>query len=130
MRAGATAGPGAAALVDGARVDFARMRQQRRARLLEAMDAADLDAVVLGRPANIAYAAGTRSLWTAGSRPFGPGVVLSRRGEIHLQSTWDDGVPEEIEHASLFGLSWNPARIAANLAAAPGLAGARRVGTD
>lgn len=130
VRAGASAGPGTAALVEGGRVDFARLRADRRARLLEAMAGAGIDALVLGRPANIAYAAGTRSLWTAGSRPFGPGVVLAATGEIHLQSTWDDGVPGEISRDSLFGLSWNPVRITANVAGAPGLSGARRVGTD
>ena len=130
VRVSASAGPGTAALAEGGRVDFARLRADRRARLLEAMAAARLDALVLGRPANIAYAAGTRSLWTAGSRPFGPGMVLAATGEVHLQSTWDDGVPEEIGTDCLFGLSWNPARITANLAAAPGLATARRVGTD
>ena len=126
----ASAGPGTAALIEGGRVDFTRLRAHRRARLLEAMARAGIDALVLGRPANIAYAAGTRTLWTAGSRPFGPGVVVAASGEIHLQSTWDDGVPEEISRDSLFGLSWNPAQITANVAAAPGLSGARRVGTD
>ena len=130
MRAGASAGPGTAALVEGDRVDFARLRADRRARLVSAMAASGLDALVLGRPANIAYAAGTRSLWTAGSRPFGPGVIVSADGELHLQSTWDDGVPEEIGRDHLFGLSWNPARITANVADAPGLARARRIGTD
>lgn len=126
-----TAGPGAAALPEGGRVDFARLRRERRARLLEAMGEAGLDALVLGRPANITYASGARQLWTAGARPFGPGaVVMAGSGEVHLLSTWDDGVPEEISHDHLFGLSWNPGRIAANLAAIPGLASAARIGTD
>ncbi|HUZ44090.1 MAG TPA: M24 family metallopeptidase [Acidimicrobiales bacterium] len=126
-----TAGPGVAALPEGGRVDFARLRRERRARLLEAMAEAGLDALVLGRPANITYASGARQLWTAGARPFGPGaVVMADSGEVHLLSTWDDGVPSEIGRDHLFGLSWNPGRIVANLAAIPGLASAPRIGTD
>ena len=126
-----TAGAGTAALPEGGRVDFARLRRERRARLLEAMAEAGLDVLVLGRPANITYASGARQLWTAGARPFGPGaVVMAGSGRVHLLSTWDDGVPDEIGHDQLFGLSWNPARIAANLAAIPGLASAGRIGTD
>ena len=126
-----TAGAGTAALPEGGRVDFARLRRERRARLLEAMAEAGLDVLVLGRPANITYASGARQLWTAGARPFGPGaVVMAGSGQVHLLSTWDDGVPEEIARDHLFGLSWNPARIAANLAAIPGLAAATRIGTD
>ena len=130
VRTGSSAGPGPAALPEGGRVDFARLRADRRARLSQAVAGAGLDALVLGRPANIAYAVGSRALWTAGSRPFGPGVVVSAGGELHLQSTWEDGVPEEVDRGSLFGLAWNPAHITANVAAAPGLSRARRVGTD
>jgi len=126
-----TAGPGTAALPEGGRVDFTRLRRERRARLADAMAEAGLDVLVLGRPANITYASGARQLWTAGARPFGPGaLVMAGSGRVHLLSTWDDGVPEEIGHDQLFGLSWNPARIAANLAAIPGLASATRIGTD
>jgi Xaa-Pro dipeptidase len=124
------AGPGTAALADGAGVDFARLRADRRQRLVGAVAGAGLDALVLGRPANIAYATGARPLWTAGSRPFGPGAIVMADGRVHLQSTWDEGVPEEIAHEALFGLSWNAADIAANLAGVPGLAGAGRIGTD
>ena len=55
----------------GGRVDFSRMRAERHARLLQAVRAAELDALVLGREANARYAAGARRLWTAGGRPFG-----------------------------------------------------------
>jgi Xaa-Pro dipeptidase len=41
---------------------------------------------------------------------------------------WDDDVPPELSHDDLFGLTWNPANLAAALAAIPGLASARRVG--
>jgi Xaa-Pro aminopeptidase len=95
------------------------------------MEDEGLDALVLGRPASIAFATGSRQLWTAGTRPFGPGCVVVRStGAVHLLSTWDDGVPEEITRDELFGLSWNPAILMARLNAIPGLAAARRVGTD
>ena len=124
-------GVGTAALPEGGRIDFARLRADRRRRLLEAMTAHDLDAVILGRPANVAYASGTRQLWTAGARPFGPACIVVREtGRAHLLSTWDEGVPEEVGHEDLFGLSWNPVRVIGNVAAVPGLARARRVGTD
>lgn len=122
---------GTMALVDGARVSFDRLRAERRSRLFEAMGARGLDALVLGRPANIAYASGARQLWTAGARPFGPGCVVVRdTGAVHLLSTWDEGVPAEIPHEHLYGLSWNPANIARSLGAIPGLAATRTVGTD
>jgi Xaa-Pro dipeptidase len=110
-------------------IDFARLRADRRRRLLEAMSAHDLDALVLGRPANVAYASGARFLWTAGVRPFGPlCVVVRESGAVHLLSTSDEGVPPEIPHENLFGLTWNPSRLAGWLARVPGLAG--RIGTD
>jgi Xaa-Pro dipeptidase len=122
---------GTAALPEGGRVDFPRLRADRRRRLLEAMAAHDLDAVILGRPANIVFASGARQLWTAGARPFGPACIVVRdTGRVHLLSTWDEGVPAEVEHGELFGLSWNPVRVVGNVAAVPGLGGVRRVGTD
>lgn len=124
-------GPGTGALPEGDRVDFSRLRSERRARLMDAMAAHDLDALILGRPANVIYASGARQLWTAGARPFGPAcVVVAGTGRVHLLSTWDEGVPAEVSRDDLYGLSWNPVRIVGNVAAVPGLAGARRVGTD
>jgi Xaa-Pro dipeptidase len=127
-----TASPGTAALADGGdRVDFPRLRTERRERLLAAMAEHHLDVLMLGRAANISYASGARQLWTAGARPFGPGcVVVAADEQVHLLSTWDEGVPADIPHDRLYGLAWNPANLMANLAAVPGLARARRVGTD
>ena len=62
-------------LADPTMVDDAGLRADRRRRLFAAMDDHDLDVLVLGRPAEIAFATGARQLWTAGSRPFGPGCV-------------------------------------------------------
>lgn len=124
-------GVGVAALPEGGRVDFPRLRADRRRRLLEAMAAHDLDAVILGRPANVVYASGARQLWTAGARPFGPACIVVRdTGRAHLLSTWDEGVPADVEHDEMFGLSWNPVRVVGNVAAVPGLGRAGRVGTD
>ena len=122
---------GIAALPDGSRVDFARLRSERRARLFDAMAASGIDVAVLGRPASVVYASGARQLWTAGARPFGPACVVVRAtGRVHLLSTWDEGVPPEVAREDLFGLSWNPAVIAGRLRAIPGLADARRIATD
>jgi Xaa-Pro dipeptidase len=122
----------AAATVPGdpSTVDDDELRADRRRRLFAAMAAHDLDVVVLGRPAEVAFAAGARQLWTAGSRPFGPACVAVRAtGHTHLLSVSDFDVPPEVGHDDLFGLHWNPANLARELAAIPGLREARRVGT-
>ena len=119
------------ALEDTARVDFTRLRQERRRRLFDAMDAARLDAVVLGRSGNVRYASGARQLWRAGTFPFAPVCVVVRSTErVHLLSVWDEGIPPEIGHEDLYGMFWNPAHLLAALGAIPGLAASRRVGTD
>lgn len=128
---GAGVRTGVMALEDSSRVDFPRLRAERRRRLLEGMEGAGLDALVLGRPANVRYAAGARQLWRAGTTPFAPACVLLRAtGRLHLLSVWDEGVPPEIAREELYGLFWNPGNLLQALAAIPGLAGAARVGTD
>ena len=122
---------GVMALEEGGRVDFERLRRARRDRVFEAMARHDLDALVLGREANARYASGARRLWVAGTRPFGPGCVLVRStGETHLMTTWDEGIPDEIPRAHLYGMSWDPMNMVASLQGIDGLAGARRVGVD
>ena len=124
-------GVGVMALEDSDRVDFTRLRLERRRRLLAAMESAGLDVLVLGRPNDVRYAAGARTLWRTGANPFAPMcVVVARTGRVHLLSTWDDGIPPEIGHDDLYGLFWNPAHLIAALAGIPGLTEARRVGTD
>ena len=82
------------------------------------MAAAEVDVLVLGRPSEVTYATGARQLWTAGSRPFGPAALaVASTGRIHLLATSDDGVPPELGPDDLFGLSWNPANLRAELAA-------------
>ena len=116
---------------ESGQVDMARLRADRRQRLFSAMSRHGLDALILGRAADVAFASGARQLWTAGARPFGPGcVVVASTGQVHLLSTWDEGVPPEIGHDNLYGLKWNPANLLGSLAAIPGIESVRRVGTD
>ena len=111
--------------------DDRTLRSGRRQRALDQMAAHDLDILVLGRQANVRYVTGAPQLWVAGTRPFGPGCVLVRAtGAIHLLSTWDEGVPDDIPHENLYGISWNPVNTIAALQRIDGAATARRVGTD
>ncbi len=122
---------GVMALEDEARLDFTRLRAERRRRVLEAMAAADLDALFLGRQGHVHYAAGARQLWRAGTFPFAPAcVVVASTGRVHLLSVWDDGIPPEIGRDDLYGMFWNPAHLLAALKSIPGLAESARVGTD
>jgi Xaa-Pro dipeptidase len=111
--------------------DHKALRYARRERALAAMEAHDLDLLVLGRVANIRYVSGVPLLWNAGTRPFGPGAVLVRgAGQDHLMSTWDEGVPEEIPHDHLYGITWNPMNYVAVLERIAADVQPRRVGTD
>lgn len=110
--------------------DDRALRTARRERALAQMEAHDLDILILGRSANIRYVSGAQQLWVAGTRPFAPSCVLLRDGAVHLLSTWDEGIPEDIPHENLYGIAWNPMNTIANLARIPGAASARRVGSD
>jgi Xaa-Pro aminopeptidase len=107
------------------------LRLARRDRVRREMDAAGIDALVIGREANARYVSGVPRLWLAGTRPFGPGCVLVREsGAVHLLSTWDEGVPEEIPHDHLYGYTFNPANVLEALRGIAGAAGFRQVATD
>lgn len=111
--------------------DNRALRCGRRQRVLDQMAAHDLDVLVLGRQANVRYVTGAPQLWVAGTRPFGPTCVLVRAtGAMHLLSTWDEGVPEDIPHENLYGISWNPMNTMSVLQRIDGADTARRVGTD
>lgn len=111
--------------------DARALRSGRRHRALAQMDEHGLDILVLGRQANIRYVTGAPQLWIAGTRPFGPMCVLVRATEdIYLNSTDDEGVPEEINHDHLYGLAWNPMTLIDVLKKIDGADAARRVGTD
>lgn len=109
----------------------ADLRVVRRERVFDAMAVAGLDVLVLGRRDAVAYATGASSLWTAATRPFGAACVLfAADRSTHLLSTWDAGVPPEISFEQLYGITWNPATMAASLSAMPGLPEASRIGVD
>jgi Xaa-Pro dipeptidase len=111
--------------------DERTLRSGRRQRALDQMAAHDLDVLVLGRQANVRYVTGAPQLWVAGTRPFGPTCVLVRQtGAVHLLSTWDEGVPDDIPHENLYGISWNPMNTMSALRRIDGAATALRVGTD
>ncbi len=111
--------------------DDAVLRRARRERVLAEMEAADIDVLVVGREANARYVSGAPRLWTAGSRAFGPGCVLVRAtGAVHLLSTWDEGIPPEIPHENLYGISFNSNNFLEALRKVEGAATARTVGTD
>ncbi len=111
--------------------DGRALRTGRRERALAQMEKHDLDVLVLGRQANVRYVSGTPQLWVAGTRPFSPSCVIVREtGAIHLLSTWDEGVPDDIPHENLYGISWNPMNTIANLQRIEGASTAKRVGTD
>jgi Xaa-Pro dipeptidase len=111
--------------------DNRALRNARRERALAQMAAHDLDILVLGRQANVRYVSGATQLWVAGTRPFGPiCTVVGSTGEIHLNSTWDEGIPDDIPHEHLYGLAWNPMTLIEVLKGIDGAATARRIGTD
>ena len=112
-------------------IDHARLRADRRARTLAAMEQHDLDVLVLGREANARFASGARRLWTAGTRPFAPGCVVVRgTADVYVLSTWDDGMPPDIDHRHLYGTTWNPVVLADEVGGIPGVATATRIGVD
>jgi Xaa-Pro dipeptidase len=122
---------GTMGLEDDARVDFARLRADRRAKVFSGMESHDLDALMLGGVGNVKYVSGARQLGRSGVLPFAPVAVVVRDTQrVHLLSTWDEGVPPEIGRDDLYRMSWNPANLAADLVKIPGLPEARRVGTD
>jgi Xaa-Pro dipeptidase len=111
--------------------DETALRLARRARVLAAMEEADVDVLVVGREGNARYVSGAPRLWTAGSRAFGPGCVFVRdSGAVHLLSTWDEGIPEEIPHENLYGITFNAMNFVKVLSKIEGAATARRVATD
>jgi Xaa-Pro dipeptidase len=113
------------------RPDDEALRIARRARVLAEMEAADIDVLVVGREGNARYVSGAPRLWTAGSRAFGPGCVLVRAtGSVHLLSTWDEGIPEDIPHENLYGISFNAMNFVKVLQRIEGAATARTVATD
>jgi Xaa-Pro dipeptidase len=122
---------GTMALDERSRIDFDSMRRERFLRVTAEMVRDGLDALILGREANARYVSGARRLWTVGARPFGPGCIVVRgTGQVHLLSTWDDGIPDAIANENLYPMSWSPENVMASLGRIEGLAEARRIGVD
>ncbi len=124
---------GTGAQEDRDRVSFTDLRGARRARAFSTMERLGLDALVLGREANVRYAAGSRRLWTASSRPFGPTAVAVRAtGRVHLMtfSASLEGAPAEVPLSDVFCTSFNVGTLLGSLGAIEGLRGANRVGVD
>jgi Xaa-Pro aminopeptidase len=100
-------------------------------RTLAAMERDAVDVLLLGREANARYVSGATRLWLSGTRPFAPGCTVVREtGAVHLLSVTDDGLPPDIPLERCYPISWNPMNIMGAVAAAPGVAAARRVGVD
>jgi len=111
--------------------DALALRVSRRERAIAQMEAHNLDVLVLGRQANVRYISGAPQLWVVGTRPFGPICTFVRAtGAIHLNSTWDEGIPEEIPHENLYGFAWNPMTLVDVLRNIEGSDSAWRIGTD
>ena len=111
--------------------DDAALRADRRGRVLAEMEAAGIDMLVLGREANARYVSGTPRLWLSGTRPIGTSCVLLREsGEVHLLTSWDEGVPDDIPRENLYGFTFNPANLVKALRALPGAATVTTVATD
>src|SRR4029079_1378386 len=101
-------------LEDDARVDFARLRAERRAKVLSGMESHDLDALMLGGVGNVKYVSGARQLGRSGVLQCAPVAVVVRKTElVPLLATWDEGVPPEIGRDDLYRMSWSPANLAA-----------------
>ncbi len=98
---------------------------------LAAMSRDGIDALVLGRDANVRVVSDANRLWLSGTRPFAPGCIVVRAsGAVHLLANSDDGLPEDFPTERLFPLTWDPDTLFASLRAIPGLADARVIGVD
>ena len=74
-------------LEDDARVNFARLRADRRAKVFSGMESHDLDALMLGGTGDVRYVTGARQLGRSGVLPFAPvAVAIRETGRVHLLS--------------------------------------------
>src|SRR3954452_6591877 len=111
--------------------DDTQLRLARRARAFAEMEAAGIDVLIVGREGNARYLSGAPRLWTAGSRVFGAGCVAVRAtGAVHLLSTWDEGIPDDIPHENLYGITFNTMNFVKVLQNIEGASAARTVATD
>ena len=72
-----------------------------------------------------------RRLWLAGTRAFAPScVVIRERAAVHVLANSDDAVPEGFPVEQLYGITWNPEKLVAALAAIPASRRPARVAVD
>jgi Xaa-Pro aminopeptidase len=57
-------------------------------------------------------------------------VLVRATGAVHLLSTWDEGIPDDIPHDHLYGITFNPANFVDALRRVEGAESARTVATD
>jgi Xaa-Pro aminopeptidase len=81
---------------------------------LEAMEAADLDALVLGRDAHVRAVTGEARLWLAGTRPYAANCIVVRSAQS----------------AHVPPIMWNADHLADVLRSLQGFPTARRIGVD
>jgi Xaa-Pro dipeptidase len=105
--------------------------RRRLARARAALAGAGFDALVAGRPANLAYLSGGRRVVVRGSRPFAPVAVLVVGGGRLAVAGFSPGDDPTLGAAdACYPQSWDPHRLARSLGALEGLAGARLIGVD
>jgi Xaa-Pro dipeptidase len=103
----------------------------RLAACIDLMARDDIDVLLLGREANTRTVSDAARLWLAGTRPFSPGCVVVRRTTaVHVLSNTDAVVPPGFPVERLYGVTWNPEKLLAALAAIEGVRDARRVAVD
>jgi Xaa-Pro aminopeptidase len=103
----------------------------RLAACIDLMTRDDVDVLLLGREANARSVSDAARLWLSGTRPFAPGCVVVRRSAaVHLLSNTDAVVPAGFPVERLYGVTWNPEKLLAALAAIDGVRDARRVAVD
>jgi Xaa-Pro dipeptidase len=103
----------------------------RLAACLSLMAHGDVDVLFLGREANARTVSDAARLWLAGTRAFSPGCVVVRRpAAVHVLANTDAMLPPGFPVDRLYGVTWNPDRLAAALAGIEGVSDARRVGVD
>jgi Xaa-Pro dipeptidase len=121
--------------MDSLDINFPRMRQQRRARLGQAMAAQGLDAVVLLGPSNQEYA-GIRQPCADAMRMHYESVVVivdASGGAPHVWTPFVEGVPDDVPSDQVHGpiaVEFAEGSEALARAIAETVPGARRIGVD
>ena len=96
------------------------------------MEAADVDILVARprgqRPLRVGRAAAVDRRRRARSAPAA--CSCARPATIHLLSTWDEGVPDDIPHEHLYGITFNSMNFVSVLQGIDGAATPRTVATD